>query len=181
MSSSRLLILGVLRTKQPAYGYEIRRELESWSADQWANIAYGSIYHALSKMSEEGLIEPVDTERVNNRPSRTTYAITTGGEEQFQRLLREFWWEYKPVIDPFQLALTFMNEMPREELMAALRARASHYRSVIEKYEHGAHAKLAADVPRHIGENLRLLAAYSEVVADWAEEAVDRVERRELP
>jgi DNA-binding PadR family transcriptional regulator len=65
MSATRLLILGALRFMQPAHGYEIRRTLETWNADQWANIAYGSIYHALNKMAEEGFLKPVNTERVD--------------------------------------------------------------------------------------------------------------------
>ncbi|MDQ6604403.1 MAG: PadR family transcriptional regulator, partial [Chloroflexota bacterium] len=56
MSAARLLILGVLQLKSPAHGYEIRRELELWRAEQWAHIAYGSIYFALNKMAEEGLV-----------------------------------------------------------------------------------------------------------------------------
>lgn len=132
---TRLLILGVLRFKQPAHGYEVRRELESWGAEGWANIAYGSIYHALGKMSEEGLIKPVKTDQIGNRPARTTYTVTESGEAEFQRLLREYWWLPKPVVDPFQVALAFMNELPRDELLAALRSRASLYRSAVEGFQ----------------------------------------------
>lgn len=181
MSASRLLILGVLRFKQPAHGYEIRRELESWGAEQWANIAYGSIYHALSKMGEEGLLKPVETERVNNKPARTSYAVTETGEQEFQRLLREFWWEYKPVIDPFQVALTFMNAMPQDELLSALRYRANLYRSAVEGFEYGIRSKAMAGAPRHIAENLRLVVVQCEAAAEWAEQAIEKVERGELP
>jgi DNA-binding PadR family transcriptional regulator len=52
MSSIRLLILGVLKRKEPIHGYEVRHELEVWGADKWANVAYGSIYSALNKMKE---------------------------------------------------------------------------------------------------------------------------------
>ena len=57
MSASRLLILGVVRFMQPVHGYDIRRELTEWRAEQWANISYGSIYFALKKLSEEGLLD----------------------------------------------------------------------------------------------------------------------------
>ncbi len=43
MSATRLLILGVMLKKPPIHGYDVRRELEMWGAEQWANIAYGSI------------------------------------------------------------------------------------------------------------------------------------------
>ena len=182
MSATRLLILGALRARQPAHGYEVRRELETWGAENWANVAYGSIYHALKKMSEEGLVEPVDTEQqAGNRPAKTTYAVTERGEDEFQRLLREYWWEYKPAIDPFQAALAFMDDLPHEELLAALRYRASLYRSTVEGSKYGTVAKEMAGAPRHVAENLRLAAAQSEAAARWAEEAIAKVERGELP
>lgn len=181
MSSTRLLILGSLRFLQPAHGYEIRRELESWSAENWANIAYGSIYHALKKMAEEGLIEPTGTDRVNNRPARTTYAVTEFGESEFHRLLREYWWEMKPVVDPFQVALSFMSDMPRDELIAALRRRAAAYRSAVEQFEYGKRSKAMHEAPRHVAEIFNLAAAQCEASARWAEETIEKVERGELP
>src|SRR5438034_5719314 len=116
MSATRLLILGVLHFKQPTHGYDVHRELESWQAERWANIAYGSIYFALNKMAEEGMVEVVDAGQAGKGPARTTYAVTPAGEVEFQRLLREYWWEPKTVIDPFQVALAFIHELPRDEL-----------------------------------------------------------------
>src|SRR5215210_895261 len=128
MSATRLLILGVVRSRQPIHGYDVRRELESWQAERWANIAYGSIYFALNKMAEEGLVEVVGTGQGGKGPARTTYAITAQGEAEFQQLLREYWWEAKTVIDPFQVALAFIHELPRDEVLAALRHRADEAR-----------------------------------------------------
>lgn len=176
-------MLGVLRIKQPAHGYEVRRELKTWGAERWANIAYGSIYHALSKMGEEGFIEPVDIEeKVNNRPARTTYAITETGEREFQRLLREYWWDCKPAKDPFQIALTFMNAMPRDELLAALRRRADLLRADLGVHEWATKLKTAPpDTPRHVAENMRLAAAHAKAELRWTEEAIGKVERGDLP
>src|ERR1700737_5140255 len=120
MAVTRVLVLGVL-LKQPMHGYEVRRELESWNAEQWANIAYGSIYFSLTKMAEERLVEVISTDDRGNRPARTVYAITDAGRHEFTRLLRELWWDYRPAIDPFRVALSFMNCLPRDELLAALR------------------------------------------------------------
>lgn len=183
MSPLRLLILGVLRIFQPANGYRVRKELESWSADRWTTIAYGSIYHALSKMTDEGLIEPVDTtEQTGNRPAKTTYAITDRGETEFHRLLREQWWDVKPVRDPFQVGLTFMDSMPRDELLAVLRHRAGQLRLDLESNEWAARLKTTPpEAPRHIAENMRLAAAHTEAELQWTEEVIEKVERGELP
>lgn len=181
MSAARLLILGVLQFKSPAHGYEIRRELESWHAEHWAQIAYGSIYFALNKMAEEGLVEAVETNQVGKRPVRTRYAITDDGKEEFDRLLRDYWWEYKPIIDPFQVALAFMPALPRDELLLALRFRAERLRTFLSAFQLRTAHIFAAGTPRHVHENFRLAIAHDEIELRWIEEAIEKIERGELP
>ena len=90
VSTTRMMILGLVRWMQPVHGYDVRRELLSWSADKWANVQPGSIYHALRKLTEEGLLEAVATEQVGARPARTTYVTpraTTSSRTLLRRLL----------------------------------------------------------------------------------------------
>src|SRR5918911_4357714 len=156
MAMTRVLVLGVL-LKQPMHGYEVRRELESWNAEQWANLAYGSIYFSLAKMAEERLVEVVSTDERGSRPARTVYAITEQGREHFARMLRELWWEYRPAIDPFRVALTFMDCLPREEVLAALRHRAGGLRSTLDAFPYAIEGKLRdPSTPRHLKEVLQL-------------------------
>jgi DNA-binding PadR family transcriptional regulator len=182
MSATRLLILGALRFMQPAHGYSIRRELESWRAEEWANIAYGSIYFALNKMAEEGLVTVSETDQVGKRPARTTYVITDQGEIEFQRLLREYWWEYKPITDPFMVAGSFMDQLPREELLAALRHHASLARLAAEGMLHARNFADENDYkPRHVEVVLRLAVARIQAEIGWSEEVIAMIERGELP
>ncbi|WP_238454755.1 PadR family transcriptional regulator, partial [Micromonospora sp. ATA51] len=114
----------LVKWMQPVHGYDVRRELLSWSADKWANIQPGSIYHALRKLTEEGLLRAVATEQVGGRPARTTYEITEKGADEFETLLRGLWWQLQEPIDPFTAAFSFLPALPREEAAAALRNRA---------------------------------------------------------
>jgi DNA-binding PadR family transcriptional regulator len=181
MAVTRVLVLGVL-LKQPMHGYEVRRELESWNAEQWANIAYGSIYFSLTKMAEEGLVEVFSTDDRGNRPARTVYAITDEGRKEFLRQLRELWWEYRPAIDPFRVALSFMNCLPRDELLAALNNRAGGLRSTLEAFPYAIEGRLRDPAaPRHLAEVLRLAAAHMETQLQWVENTICKVERDELP
>src|SRR5262249_6904137 len=68
MSTTRMMILGLVQWMEPVHGYDVRRELLSWNADKWAKIQPGSIYHALKKMTDEGLLREVTTEQVGQRP-----------------------------------------------------------------------------------------------------------------
>lgn len=180
MSSTRLLVLGVLRAKEPAHGYEIRQELETWGAQSWANVAPGSVYHALTQMAREGLVEPVETAEPSKGPARNAYAVTKSGEREFQRLLREYLWKEKSTIDPLQPALAFLDAVPREELLAALRRRASSARASAEALRFVNEAP-GHDLPAHFAESHRLGAYHAEAEARWAEEAAEKVERGELP
>ncbi len=181
MSSIRLLILGVLLHKQPIHGYDIRRELEQWGADKWANIAYGSIYSALGKMAEEALVEEINPTHTENHAGRTEYIITESGKAEFERLLRQFWWELKPTIDPFQIALTFMDKLSPDELRQALRHRADQLCASMTTLQRILPKQEDRQQPRHIAEGMRLVQAHIETELHWIEEVIRKIECGELP
>lgn len=179
MSATRLLILGVLRQWQPAHGYALRQRLESWHVDEWANFAYGSIYFALSKMAKEGLVKEVGESDSKNRLARNTYILTEQGEEEFQRLLHEHWSTRKPVIDPFFVALAFMPSLPHDELLQLLRQRVASARKDMEHLE--VVSRSPEVWPRHVAELLLLGAAHARAEMEWAEAAIAKVMRGDLP
>lgn len=180
MSAIRTLLLGILVQQGPKHGYEIRQELESWNAEQWANIAYGSIYFALKKMAEEGLIKVLENK--DEKPGRILYEVTPAGKDQFMDLLRKQWWEMKPIIDPFQVALTFMNCMPKDELILALEHKTDNLRASIKSMARMIPMRMVdAEWPRHITENFRLATAHMEAELKWVEGALKKVKNDELP
>ena len=184
MSATRLLVLGAVRIFQPIHGYDLRRELMSWHADEWANISFGSIYFALKKMTADGLLEEVETERSGARPEKTLYRLTVPGEKEFQSLLREYFWQRKPLIDPFLVAMSQMPAMPKPELIAALRHRATTARATIEQLRFEAKAQLAAKsdfageelAGRFVAEMLELSVIRLAGEADWADSLAARIE-----
>src|SRR3954454_16645158 len=78
MSTTRLLLLGVVRIFQPAYGYQLRRELLTWNVQEWANINPGSIYTGLRTLAKHGLLLELE-EGAGNKPGRTSYKLTVDG------------------------------------------------------------------------------------------------------
>jgi DNA-binding PadR family transcriptional regulator len=183
MSATRLLILGAVRIFQPIHGYDLRRELMTWHADQWANISFGSIYFALKKMAEDRLLEEVETDRAGGRPARTLYRLTSDGESEFQMLLREFWWERKPVVDPFFVALSQGPALSRTELAAALRHRADDARGGAERLRFEATARLSVDLTGQekvaialVAEMMGLMARHQVAEAEWADDLAGRIE-----
>ncbi|MEU8070395.1 MULTISPECIES: PadR family transcriptional regulator [unclassified Micromonospora] len=172
-----MMILGLVRWMQPVHGYDVRRELLSWSADKWANVQPGSIYHALRKLTDEGLLRTVSVEQVGARPARTTYEVTPKGEDEFETLLRAQWWQVHESPDPFVAAFSFLPAMPREEAAAALRNRANLLRAGVESMR----ASLDSDwvrtrKPVHVGWMFELWLARAEAETAWCERIAERIE-----
>jgi len=181
-SATRILILGLLNKLETSHGYDIRRELETWNAEQWANIAYGSIYFALNKMAEEGLVKAIDIEQTKARPAKISYSITERGKEEFQRLLREYWWEFKPAIDPFHVAIAFMNNLSHDELLLSLNYRADMLRVNIRGFGQSIGLMMKeGNKPRHVEVNLQLSLAHMKTELHVIEDVIGKVERGELP
>ncbi|MEU0567146.1 PadR family transcriptional regulator [Nonomuraea sp. NPDC005983] len=176
MSSTRILILGSL-LDGPMNGYQVRRRLEVMGADNWANVAFGSIYHGLSKMADEGLLEVVES----GKGGKTVYEITETGRLEFHRLLLISWHEIKPIVDPFQVALTFMDRLSKEEVLDAMHSRIHQLKMQISMIENIMGAKQRYGAPKHVDENLRLTSAMFAAQLAWAEKAVKQVEADELP
>jgi DNA-binding PadR family transcriptional regulator len=179
MSATRMMILGLVQWMQPVHGYDVRRELLSWSADKWANVQPGSIYHALRKLSEEGLLREVATEQVGARPARTTYEITDKGAAEFQSLLRTNWWNVTTPPDPFMAAFSFLPALSREEAAGALRNRAIQLRAAVEQLRAAQKADWADHKPTFVSWMWELTIDRSEAEIAWCGRTAARIESGE--
>jgi DNA-binding PadR family transcriptional regulator len=64
------------------HGHQIRRVAQVDRTELWTDFRAGSIYSALSRMAADGTVAVVRNEQVGNRPERTVYAITEGGQAE---------------------------------------------------------------------------------------------------
>lgn len=118
----RLFVLGILNERD-AHGYEIKRLAREADLAQWAEIGYGSIYHALRRLENELLIEEVAVEQEGAYPQRTVYRITEAGRRKFRELLKETCRTvYEPKY-PLDLALVFIGQLPPAERVDLLQER----------------------------------------------------------
>lgn len=143
----RLFVLGHLNWK-PMSGYEIQQYLTLNQTEKWAGVLPGSIYHALKKLASEGLVTLQTTEQTGNR-TRTIYAITSTGIEEFHRLLKEIW---RTSILHFPIGiyagLQFVDEIPREEVIAAIDEQITSLEKELATWQEGANIK-AQYAPDH--------------------------------
>jgi DNA-binding PadR family transcriptional regulator len=75
-----LLILTSLATG-PKHGYALLKDIEAFAA---VNLGPGSLYGAIGRMEQHGLIEPVGGEE-----RRRPYRLTAAGSEALRRSLSE--------------------------------------------------------------------------------------------
>ncbi|WP_308120794.1 PadR family transcriptional regulator [Paractinoplanes bogorensis] len=179
MSATRMMILGLVGWMEPVHGYDVRRELLSWSADKWANVQPGSIYHALRKLTDEGLLHEVSTEQVGARPARTTYGITEKGKAEFESLLRHGWWTLAPGPDPFMAAFSFLPGLPSEETAAALRNRATQLRAGVQQLESMSAADWSDGKPIYVKWMWERNIAMAEAEIAWCEKTATRISSHE--
>lgn len=178
----RILILGIFNDKKPRHGYEIRQTLESWAAEKWANIGYGSIYSALKKMAEEGLLKIVEAEEDDGKADKIIYQITQQGSEAFANALSQQWMQLQSTIDPFQVAVVFMNYMQKNDLISALEYRADILRLVIKSSDKVVPIQMKnLKMPKHMLESFALVLAHYQTELTWIEGIIEKVKRDELP
>lgn len=123
MNSTRLFILGSLARGGPMHGHQIRRSAQIDRTELWADVKPGSLYGALHRMADEGVIAALRTEQEGNRPARTIYEITPLGRAEL-KAQRDAALHHRTLrSDPIDLALQFVGELSEEALRAVLTER----------------------------------------------------------
>ncbi|QRN80936.1 MAG: PadR family transcriptional regulator [Nocardiopsis sp. BM-2018] len=178
MSATRLLVLGVVRVHGQAHGYRVGRELMDWGAEEWANVKWGSIYHALRKLSEQGKLREFVAE--GEVTERTSYEITDEGEADFLRLLRGALSHGGDDHALLCAGVTLMPCLPRAEVIELLKERLA----VLEKSD--AEVVSAIDAteaewgkPAHVRELFRLWHYTVDAGADWTRQLIASLETGE--
>jgi DNA-binding PadR family transcriptional regulator len=113
----RTICLGLL-TRADATGYEIKKRFEEDGFGHFAEASFGSIYPALGRLTDEGLVS-VREELQEKRPDRKVYSITDKGRTRFLEALN------RPIQEDrnrsaFAFAMLFSHLLPRERVAALL-------------------------------------------------------------
>ena len=116
-------MLGALAKGGAMYGHQIRRDARVDRAELWSDVRPGSLYGALHRLEDEGLVRAVRTEQAGRLPSRTVYEITDEGRRELGVLQAEAFEEVRFPPDPVDLALATVNGMDEATLRGHLEDR----------------------------------------------------------
>lgn len=84
---TKTLCLAVL-SRSDASGYEIKKALEEAPYSHFQETSFGSIYPALAKLADDGLVE-FHEEAQDKRPDKKVYSITPAGREALVEDLKQ--------------------------------------------------------------------------------------------
>lgn len=177
MSAVRLLVLGAVRRNERAHGYQVRADLESWGAHEWARATSGSVYHALKSLTKDGLLVMHDsTPSEAGGPPRMEYELTDEGERAYFALLRSALAHRDPRPDVLAAAVGLIDDLPRAEAIGLLRERArelAQWRSSITE-----HLPTGTDLDTWgpVGEVLGLWIDTADSRAAWTNRLIGRLE-----
>jgi DNA-binding PadR family transcriptional regulator len=173
VSATRLLVLGVVRGYGRAHGYRVGNDLLAWGADEWANVKWGSIYHALRRLTADGHL--LDHDEV---PGRTDYELTQRGEAEFQRLLRDALRRPNPRPDLIGAALAMLPSLTRDDAVGLLRERLG----ALEQARDKAQAQVDGWAePPHVRELFGLWQHSAAADVEWTRGLIERLVAGEYP
>jgi DNA-binding PadR family transcriptional regulator len=128
-----LAVLALLSTG-PRHPYDIHRLLVE-TGKVFVTGLPRSLYHAVNRLEQAGLIEPVGTEQQSGRPERTVYALTAAGRDEVRRRVEVLLAAPTADADTTYAALSFIAVLERDKAIGALRARGVALATAIEKIE----------------------------------------------
>lgn len=119
----RTICLGIL-TRADATGYEIKKIFEEGGYRYFVEASFGSIYPALGRLTEEGLVS-VREETQAKRPDRKVYSITDEGRRAFLASLQDPLPEDR-YRSTFLFAMLFADLMPQSRVVEMIDSHIAH-------------------------------------------------------
>ena len=109
-----IAVLALLR-EAPMHPYQMQRLLHLRHKDELLALKRGSLYHAIRRLTRDGLIEVEKTAREGNRPERTSYRITSAGLKAFLGVLRRILATPRREPSECMVAMSFLVHLEPEE------------------------------------------------------------------
>lgn len=174
-----LAVLGLL-AGGPLHPYRMQRLLKDWGKDEVINVGQrASLYAAIKRLLERGLIAVRHTEREQQYPERTVYEITDAGRTFVERWLEEMVSTPRREFPEFPAAMSFVMLLGPDRARAALAERATRLGAQLAGLE-DALRQHGAGLPRVTLLETDYQRAVVTAELAWVEGVVDELRRGTL-
>jgi DNA-binding PadR family transcriptional regulator len=119
-SEHKLLLLGILR-RQQMHGYQLFEYIDQ-GLSVCTDLTRPTAYYLLNKMAEDGWVSEEQMQE-GNRPVRKVYQLTSLGEREYQRLLRENLSHFQPISFAGDVGLAMLDQLSSDEAVTLLQKR----------------------------------------------------------
>lgn len=114
--------------ERPQHAYDVLQTLTERREDRVVKLRTGTLYHAISRLAEDGLLRVTGVDRDGGRPERISYAITDDGLAALHARIAELIERPRYEYPSFPVAIGEAHHLPRAEVLHLLRARADALR-----------------------------------------------------
>jgi DNA-binding PadR family transcriptional regulator len=179
LKSTALTPLGMsalaLLAERPMHPYEMYQLLIARKEDRLLKIRPGTLYHALGRLEEHGLVQVTGTERQGNRPERTSYRITDSGSAALRDGVRELLAAAEPEYPAFPLAVSQAHNLPADVVVEALDQRLAGLRERLTELQASERAVRAKALPAKIWVDLDFQQTMLGAEIAWMENFSERI------
>lgn len=164
-----LAVLALLRNG-PMHPYQMQVLIREWAKDQVVNVQQRtSLYRTIERLHSGGLVSVHATERDQQRPERTVYAITPAGAAQVLTWLSDMLATPAREFPEFPAAVSFLVLLPPEGVQEALERRRAALAADLARYAADQAEADGMGVPRVFLLEVELVRAVTVAELDWVD------------
>lgn len=174
-----VMVLALLR-EGDMHPYEMVRLMRARRDERLLTVTNGTLYHTVSRLQREGLLDEVGVARDGNRPERTTYTLTEAGGDALVTWLRR---ELSRIDRPseFRIALAEAHNVERGEAIESLRVRRTALADAFALHSEGLRNARAAQVPEQVLVEFEREEVLLEAELRWLDSLLSRLEAAAFP
>ncbi|NUS42380.1 MAG: PadR family transcriptional regulator [Mycobacteriaceae bacterium] len=173
-------VLAVL-SERSMHPYEIYQLLVARREDRLVKVRPGSLYHAVARYAELGLVREVGTDREGNRPERTVYELTDCGWQALRNRVAELLGSGERDYPNFPLALAEAHNLPKDEVIELVNRRIARRELDIGELDMITRWAGERAVPRRYWIEVEYTRAVLTTEKQWMERLVDELTSGQLP
>ena len=155
----------------PLHPYAIQSRMKAWGKDKTVDVSQrASLYKAIERLRDAGLIAVHRTERDQRFPERTVYELTGEGLRVGRQWLTEMLASPRNEFPEFPAALSFVFGLTPDEALAALELRAGRLRAGLTDLDRELHDE--SGPPRLFLLETEYVRAVTAAEMEWVEGVV---------
>jgi DNA-binding PadR family transcriptional regulator len=141
----------------------------------------GSLYDAIARCHQAGLIEPVDRNRAGARPERTVYRLTDAGQKTLKTLVNRYVGTVGEEFPEFPAGLAHLLHLDRDEATARLHERRRSLVARVAETEAALAGAREAGIPRVVLLETEYAQLLRHTEITWLSEITRAIEDGDLP